>query len=183
MNVEYVARNFEQNDAIRAYTEKKLAKILKFVEEPVEVRVTMEQEKHRHIAEVALAHRHGHIQATEETDDMVDAINLAVEKVEKQARRSRKKFMDQRRKRDRQVEEPHWPVEVLEADALTSGQGPQVIQRNVLPIKPMSVEEAALQLEGSSNDFVVFKDAASDQVSVLYKRRDANYGLISPEQL
>ncbi len=181
MNVDYVARNFEHTDAIRAYTEKKLGKILRFVEEPVEVRVTMVQEKHRHLAEVALKHRHGAIQAAEETDDMADAINLAIDKVEKQARRARKKFKDQRRRKDRRVEEPHWPVEVLEAESLNDSQGPQVIRRSVLPIKPMSVEEAALQLEGSSNDFVVFKDAASDQVSVLYKRRDANYGLISPE--
>jgi putative sigma-54 modulation protein len=64
---------------------------------------------------------------------------------------------------------------------LNAGTGRRVIKRSVLSIKPMSVEEAALQLEGSTNDFVVFKDALSEQVSVLYKRRDANYGLISPE--
>jgi putative sigma-54 modulation protein len=182
MNVEYVARNFELRDEIRDYTERKLAKIKRFAEEPVEIRVILEQEKHRHIAEITLSHRHGTIQATEQTEQMTDAINLAVDKVEKQARRSRKKYMDQRRKRDRQVvEEPHWPVEVLEAETLRAGSGRRVIKRSALPIKPMSVEEAALQLEGSSNDFVVFKDATSDQVSVLYKRRDANYGLISPE--
>jgi putative sigma-54 modulation protein len=89
--------------------------------------------------------------------------------------------MDQRRRRDRRQEELHWPVEVLEAEPLAHGGERRVIKRSALPIKPMSIEEAALQLESSSNDFVVFKDATSQQVSVLYKRRDANYGLISPE--
>jgi len=180
MNIEYVARNYDLSDEIRDYTEKKLAKVLKFVEEPVEVRVILMQEKHRHASEIKLSHRHGTVQATEETDTMVDAVNLTIDKLEKQARRGRKKFMDQRRRRDRQVDAPHWPVEVLEAGSL-SGGGRQVIKRSSLPIKPMSLEEAALQLEGSSHDFVVFKDATSDQVSVLYKRRDSNFGLISPE--
>ena len=180
MNVEYVARQFELTDQVRGYAEKKLGKALKFVEEPVDVRVTLVQEKHRSIAEIMLSHRFGVAQAAEETDEMADAINLAVDKVEKQVRRGRKKYMSQRRRRDRQ-EVHHWPVEVLEAEPLTTGTGRRVIKRSALPIKPMSVEEAALQLESSSNDFVVFKDAVSQQVSVLYKRRDANYGLISPE--
>ncbi|MGB6995373.1 MAG: sigma 54 modulation/S30EA ribosomal C-terminal domain-containing protein, partial [Thermoanaerobaculia bacterium] len=61
------------------------------------------------------------------------------------------------------------------------GRSPRIVKSSVLSIKPMSIDEAALQLEDSKNDFVVFRDAASDQVSVLYKRRDQNYGLISPE--
>jgi len=181
MNVEYVARHFELTDEIRGYAEKKLEKALKFVEEPIDARVTLVQEKHRHTAEIKLSHRHGVVQATEETDDMADAINLAADKIEKQVRRGRKKFLDQRRRKDRRIEEHQWPLEVLEAESLTAGGGRRVIKRSALPIKPMSVEEAALHLEASRSDFVVFKDASSDQVSVLYKRRDANYGLISPE--
>ncbi len=57
----------------------------------------------------------------------------------------------------------------------------RVIKSSLLQIKPMTIEEAALQLEGSKNDFVVFRDAVNDRVSVLYKRRDDNYGLIAPE--
>ena len=181
MHVEFVSRHFDLSDEVRGYAQKKLDKSLKFVEEPIDVRVTLVQEKHRNIAEIKLSHRHGVAQATEETGEMADAINLAADKVEKQVRRGRKKYMDQRRRRDRRSEEPHWPLEVLEAESLTRGGERRVIKRSILAIKPMSIEEAALQLEGSSNDFVVFKDATSQQVSVLYKRRDANYGLISPE--
>lgn len=181
MHVEYVARNFELTDEIRDHVEKLLSKVEKFVEEPVEIRVTLEQEKHRQHAEIHLSHKHGVVHAADETSEMVDAINLTVDKLEKQARRSRKKFIAKRRKLDRQAEPPSWPVEVLEGEPLSARRERRVIKRSVLPIKPMTVEEAALQLESSQNDFVVFRDSASEQVNVLYKRRDSNYGLISPE--
>ncbi len=181
MKIEYVARHFKIDDGIRTYTEGKLRKVERFVEEPVDVHVTLVREKHRHIAEIKLGHRHGIIQAAEETSEMADAINLAVDKIEKQARRARKKFMDQRRRMDRSLEEPYWPVEVLDGSSLITGSGRKVVKTSALPIKPMTVEEAALKLEESSNDFVVFKDSENQQVSVLYKRRDSNFGLISAE--
>jgi putative sigma-54 modulation protein len=181
MNIKYVARHFEMNAELRDYTEGKMHKVEKFVDEPFDVQVILVQEKHRYMAEIKVNHRHGVIQATEETTSIEGAINLAVDKIEKQARRARKKFMDTRRRMDRATELPHWPVEVLEPSSLTGGSDRKVIKTSTLPIKPMTVEEAALKLEDSSNDFVVFKDSTNHQVSVLYKRRDANFGLISAE--
>ena len=70
MKIEYVARHFEIDEDIRTYTEGKLRKVERFVEEPVDVHVTLVQEKHRHIAEIKLRHRHGIIQAAEETSEM-----------------------------------------------------------------------------------------------------------------
>jgi putative sigma-54 modulation protein len=70
---------------------------------------------------------------------------------------------------------------VVERDSLGEGREPRIVKRSQIEIKPMALEEAALQLESSKNDFLVFRDAANDQVSVLYKRKDANYGLIVPE--
>ena len=88
--------------------------------------------------------------------------------------------MDKRRKADRNNGN-QWPVDVLEKASLSGGTEPRIIKSSVLSIKPMSLDEAALRLEGSQNDFLVFRDANNDQVSVLYKRKDSNYGLISPE--
>jgi putative sigma-54 modulation protein len=180
MNIDFLARNLELDDTIRDYTTDKLEKVSKFLDDPVEVHVTLEQEKHRSIAEVRISHRFGLIQATEETDELLDSINLAVDKAEKQARRSRKKFIDKRRRADRDNGH-HWPVEVLEASSIAKGRSPRIIKSSVISIKPMSLDEAALQLEGSRNDFIVFRDVGSDEVNVLYKRRDNNYGLISTE--
>lgn len=180
MNIDFVARSVQLDDRIREYASSKLRKLDKFLDEPVEIRVTLAKEKHRCSAELRVAHRFGLIQATEETGDILDSINLAVDKAEKQARRARKKYMDKRRKADRNNGN-QWPVEVLERASVGRGLAPRIIKSSVLSIKPMSLDEAALHLENSKNDFVVFRDAKSDLVNVLYKRRDNNYGLISPE--
>lgn len=182
MNIDYVGRHYQPDDKIRSYTEDKLQKVVKFLDEPIEVRITFGSEKHRHIAELYVAHRNGVLQAAEEHDHMADAVNLAVDKLEKQARRSKKKAIDKRRRASRSVEqELHWPVNVIDGDSLGAGIEPRVIKSGRFDIKPMTVDEAALALGESRNEFIVFLEAASNQVHVLYRRRDRNFGLISPE--
>jgi putative sigma-54 modulation protein len=101
MNVEYVGRRVRLSPEIRRLAERKLAKVTKFLEEPVAVRITLEEEKHREIVEVHIAHRFGTLLAREETDRLPDALNLAIDKLETQAERARKKFMDRRRRTGR----------------------------------------------------------------------------------
>lgn len=179
MNIEFVGRNFHMTDEIRKFTESKLDKVERFLDEPIEVHVILEVEKHRHIAEMILSHRHGTMQATEETSDMNDAIHLVVDKIEKQARRSHKKFL-QRQRRGRRPDDG-WSMEVVDATSLSPGNGPRIIESSMIRVKPMSIEEATLELESSQHEFVVFRDSTSERVSVLYRRKDSNYGLISPE--
>ncbi|MGD2114674.1 MAG: ribosome-associated translation inhibitor RaiA [Acidobacteriota bacterium] len=183
MNIEYVGRNYSVDDSVRGYVEGKLGKkLVKFIHEPVEIRVTLETEKHRNIADVHITHKNGVLQATEETGDMYDAINMAVDKVEKQARRSKKKSIDRRRRADRETTNgQRWPLEVLSRESFAAGGERRIIKTTHLPIKPMTIEEAALQLETAKNEFLVFRNSATDRVNVLYKRRDENYGLIAPE--
>ena len=180
MQMEYVARSFDLDEETRKYTERRLGKVLKFLRDPLEVRVTLEAEKHRRIAEIHVSHRFGVLQATEEGSDMRAAIHQAADKVEKQARRSSRKFLDKRRRTDRQ-HDLEWPVEVLEEKSVDSGEPPRIIKSSRLRVKPMSLEEAALQLEDSKNEFIAFRDSTTDRVSVLYRRKDRNYGLISPD--
>jgi ribosome hibernation promoting factor len=181
MNVEYVGRNYQVDERVRSFVHDKLHKVTKFLEEPVEVRITLETEKHRQKAELHVAHRHGVLQATEENDDMFDALNLAVDKVEKQARRSKNKYIDKRRRADRGPDGHRWPVNVFEASSLEAGATPRIIESTHLQIKPMAIEEAALLLREAKNEFIVFRDATSDKISVLYRRKDSNYGLITPD--
>jgi len=179
MNVEYVARNCDLDDRIRDFAEKKLRKVAKFLQEPAEIRFALEIEKHRHIAELHLAHRFGVVQATEETDNLFDSINLAVDKAEKQLRRSNKKFHARRRRGGREA--ASWPLAVVDPASLGAAGGPRVVRDSVLEIETMSLEEAGRRIEDATNDFVVFRDARSGAVQVLYKRRDEHYGLIAPE--
>lgn len=178
MNVDYVARHFQLDDATREFAENKLQKLHRFVQEPVEFRLTLEVGKVTASADLHVAHRFGVIQAREETETLFDAIQLAIDKAEKQARRANKKFQDRRRRA-----EPHaWPVEVVEAASLGEGRTPRIVEASSVTIKPMSLEEAALQLEDSKNEFVVFRDSETDRIGVLYRRKDRNFGLISPEE-
>lgn len=182
MNIEYVGRGYSLDDRIRSFVETKLEKVDKFLEEPVEIRVTLEVEKHRQIADVHIAHKLGILQAREEADDMHDALNAAMAKTVKQARRSRKKLTGRKRRAEPGGRLQQWPLEILEPASLAAGSdGPRIVRSTHLKIKPMSIDEAALELQDSKNDFVVFRDANTDKVHVLYKRKDQNYGLIAPE--
>lgn len=182
MNIELTGRHINLDDEIKTFAEKKLHKIEKFLEEPVEMHLILDAEKLRKIAELHITHRFGVLQATEEAEDLHDAIHAVVETATKQARRARKKFIDQRRRADRVVEEEsHWPVEVLDRETFGGEDRPRVIKTHRLPIKPMTLEEASQALETSKNEFFVFLDASTERVNVLYRRKDENFGLIAPE--
>jgi putative sigma-54 modulation protein len=99
-----------------------------------------------------------------------------------QARRSRERAVDRRRRAGREAAlERHWPLEVLARESLSAGEQPRIVKTTRLEIEPMSIDRAAERLDRSRNEFVVFLDTASDRVSVLYKRKDDDYGLIAPE--
>ena len=181
MKIEFTGRHYHPGGRVKEYTEGKLEKLFKFLEEPVDIHVILEIEKRRQIAEFHVSHRHGVLQATEEAEQMHDAINAGIEKIEKQARRSRQKVLDKRRRAQRSDDGHHWPIDVLDASTVTVGTSPQVIKTSRLSIKPMTIDEAVLELDGSKNDFFVFLDSVSDRVSVIYRRKDSNYGLIAPD--
>ena len=178
MKIEIIGRNVQVDDRLRRAVEQKLHKLEKFLEEPVEMRVTLAAERHRHVAELHVTHRLGVLKGTEESDgNLLDAVQRVVAKVEEQARRSHGKLIDKRRRGGNN----RWPVEILDQGSVGAGGAPRVIETSHLPIKPMTIDEAALELDGSEHGFVVFRDAASDRLNVLYKRKDRNYGLIAPE--
>jgi len=180
VQIHYVARNLELNDEIRAYTEKTMTRAVRFLEDPVEIRVTLEEEGRRKKAECHVHHRFGILQAEVESSDIRDAIHNAIEKLEKQARRSRKKFMDKRRRNDRQTAH-EWPVDVVEKASVGAAEAPRIIKTSALRIKPLTLEEAALRLEAAKNDFLVFRDSDHGRINVIYKRHDGDYGLVTPE--
>ena len=179
MKIDFTGRHISIGEELKEYAEKRLVRLDRFLEEPVDVQVILEVEKHRQLAELIIRHRHGSLQATEESANMHEAIHSVVDKAEKQARRSRKKFIDKRRREQQKA--PHWPLDVLEAESLSSGEKPRVIKTTHLQIKPMTIDEAALELERSKNEFFVFLDSVTERVSVLFRRRDDHFGLISPE--
>ena len=182
-------RNFEVTDKIRALVETKLAKLRKYFDDIIEIRCVLTVEKYRNICEINIIGKEHDVNATQKADTMPEAINATVDHLKIRAQKSRDRITDHRRK----VKSPrasaksvgeNWTVQVLEPGKLREGRGktlrPRVIKTSDLPIRPMSIEHAALMLDDSKNEFIVFRDVDTGKVTVIYKRRDNNFGMIAP---
>lgn len=187
-------RNFEITPDIRSMIETKLAKLDKLFADIIETRVVLQVEKYRNICEIMIAGKEHDVKSVQESDEsMQDAINSAIDHVKRQAQKHRETIRDHHRKdggRSKENQVTDWTVQVLERGNMrnvreeSDGDGatsPRIIKTNNLPIRPMSIEEAALRLDDSKNEFIVFRDVDNDRVSVIYKRNDDNLGLIAPE--
>ena len=184
-----VGRNFEVTPDIRKLIDKKLSRIVnKLFDDVIEFRCVLQVEKYRNICEILIVGKEHDVKAVQESNEsMQDAINAAIDHLKRQAQKNRKKLRDHHRKDGNHFKADRvtgWTVQVLEPGKLRV-QGdhnrPRIIKTNSLPIRPMSIEEAALRLDESKNEFIVFRDLDTDRVSVMYKRRDKNLGLIAPE--
>ena len=187
MATEISGRNYDIPPNIRDLVEKKLAKIEeRLFDDVIEVRVVLQVEKYRNICEVLIVGKEHDVKTVQESDEsMQDAINQAIDHLKRQAQKNRKKIRDHHRKDGNGRKDiTEWAVQVLEPGQLRETgdhNRPRIIKTNNLAIRPMSIEEAALRLDDSKNEFIVFRDIDSDKVPVIYKRRDSNLGLIAPE--
>ena len=178
MKVEYIARKVDLNDNVRQLTEKKLAKITKYFNDILDIRVEIEQERHLYVADLFVKGKDFDIHSSSQHKEMTAAIQDAVDKLEIQARRAKTRL--KKHKGRSSAVESAWSVDVLEPESIGRGE-PRIVERSTIPIKPMTVEEAAMQLDDGTLDFLVFRNASTDRVNVLYRRQDRNLGLITPE--
>lgn len=171
MQVMVTFRHVEPTDGLRAYAEEKVRRVHKYLQHPIDAHVVLVVEKQRHIAEVQVTASHLNIIATEETGDLYSAIDLAMDKVERQVKKHVEKHKDHKG--------PGPAAGVAHSPAEERNDGAIRMQR--VAVKPMSVDEAMLQLKMAKNDFLLFRNAANETLSVLYRRKDGNYGLLEPE--
>lgn len=190
MATEISGRNYDVPPEIRAMLETKLSKIQdRLFDDVIDVRVVLQVEKYRNICEILIKGKEHDVKTVQESDEsMPDAINSALDHVKRQAQKNRKKIRDHRRADNGDgaftPDITEWAVQVIEPGHLrdeTDHGRPRIIKTTNIPIRPMSIEQAALHLDDSKNEFFVFRDIDTDQVAVLYKRRDNNLGLIAPE--
>ncbi|MGE5234973.1 MAG: ribosome hibernation-promoting factor, HPF/YfiA family [Acidobacteriota bacterium] len=177
MELEFIARNTEVSEQQRALARKKFNRLAKYFNAVLESRLTVAQEKHRVAVEAFIRGKDFEVAAKAETGEWTTSLQEVVEKLEQQARRSKQKLTRPKRVKG---ESQTWEVSVVERESVRRGS-PQVVETRHVPVIPMTVEEAALQLESSSEDFIVFREAASDRINVLYRRRDHTYGLVTPD--
>ena len=185
MATEISGRNYEIPPDVRELVEKKLAKIEeKLFDDVIDVRVVLQVEEYRNICEILIVGKEHDVKSVQESDEsMQDAVNSALDHLKRQAQKNRKKIRDHHRGTSGKNVVTEWNINVLEPTQLrtTENNAPRIVKTNNIPIRPMSIEEAALRLDDSKNEFIVFRDIDTDKVSVIYKRRDNNLGLIAPE--
>ena len=181
MKVEYIARKVTLSDQSRQLAEKKLAKIKKYFNDIIDIRVEVEQERHLHVVDLFVKGKDFDIQSTAQNKDILAAIQEAVDKLEIQARRAKTRLKDHKKRAGSDAKaDLGWAVDVLERESISSGE-PRIVETSRISIKPMSIEEAVLQLDDSTYDFLVFRNSNNDRVNVIYRREDKNLGLITPE--
>jgi putative sigma-54 modulation protein len=152
----------------------KLNRFDRLLDNPAEARVVLSVEKFRHIAEINIAGDRLTINGKEETVDMYSAIDNVMDKLEKQIKKSKQKI----RERRAGSKAKNFAIEDEAAGADDEIER-QVRVKNI-EYKPMDVEEAILQMDLMTDNFLVFTNARSDRVNVLYRRKDGHYGLIQP---
>jgi len=181
MQVSITFRQMEQSEALKAYAEEKLDRVAKYIDEPVSVQVFFTVEKKiRHIAEIVISAKGITTKASEETNDMYAAIDSVIDKIERQLKRYKEKIKAHKPSNEgngRQISR-----KVFDAESIEASEGPVVIKTRTEIAKPMSIEEAVMQMDLLHKDFIVFSDADNNEINVLYRRKDGNFGLIEPHQ-
>jgi ribosome hibernation promoting factor len=178
MRLQVKGRNVEVSEQIRNYAQEKLRKLDKLVADPTRVELELALEKNpsiaaNHIAEATIWTKGPVLRARESSSDMKASIDQLVDKLERQVKRYREKRRPRRHTRaEGGVGAP--PLPVFEEE-------PTIVKTKQFAVKPMSPEEAVLQLALVGHDFFVFRNADSGEVNVLYRRRDGDFGLIEPD--
>lgn len=176
MNIVFTFKNFEPSDHLRKYARRRLEKLSRFLGKKVsfEIQILMDIDKFRQKVEVQITGEGLNISATETTEDMYGSIDLVIDKIESQIKKFAARFREQRRSgRNKNIDV--FPFELVEEDGVQTITG-----REHFSPKPMDLDEAAMQLETSGFEFLVFLNAETDRVNVIYRRKNDDFGLIDP---
>jgi len=175
MQTSVTFKNIDPSEHLKAYVSDKLDRFDKYLDNPAEANVVLTVEKFRHIAEINIAGDKLTIIGSEQTNDMYSAIDMALDKLEKQIKKSKQKIRERRsasKNRNRSILE--------ETEFLPDEDAERQIKIRNIEYKPMDIEEAVMQMDLIEDNFLVFTNARSDRINVLYRRKDGHYGLIQP---
>lgn len=173
MNVIVNGRHLEVTPALKSYAEEKVKKFERYLSEISEAVVTLSiEKKYRQKAEVLLRVNGYLIQAEGVTDEIYASIDEVSEKLERQVKKYKEKLVAHRKGGARPAENPGESPAPLETG--------RIIKNKYFELKPMSPDEASMQMELLDKDFFVFINDISSDINVIYRRRDGNFGLIEP---
>lgn len=175
MNIyKLIGRNVDISDAMRAYAEDKLGKLNRFNDQIIDAKVVMSYAASEGVSEPARVEVQvnvagGLVRAEESGRDSYAAIDKVVDKLERQLKKFKGRMMSKRNEPAPTLDEPE-PVE----------RDPEIVRIKRHVLRPMSPEDAAVQMEALGHSFFVFRNAETEDINVLYLRNDGDYGLIEP---
>lgn len=174
MHVSVTFRHMDSSEPLKIYAEEKSERLSKYLSEPVEIHWVLSIEKIRHIADATVTANGVTIKAQGDTQDMYAAIDIVLDKLLGQAMKHKDKVKEHKQNGE--------PVSIRYtategAEAVVPGS-PRITKKENQFVKPMSVEEASMQMEVSPGDFLVFTDSSTGNTSVIYRRKDGGFGLI-----
>jgi len=173
MNISVTFRNSEGENWQKVYAEEKIGKIKKYLDVPAEAHIVLSTEKFRNTVEINLVANGWTLNAKEEAKDMHLAVDSCVEKIEKQLKKQREKTRQHKPKSIR-----HEGAGSLDAEEVEETPPSKVVETRKMVLKPMSMDEAVMEMEGSKARFIVYRDLSSENVTILYRLDDGNYSLI-----
>lgn len=172
MKISVTFRNGEGENWQKVYAEERIVKLKRYLDVPAEAHIILSTEKFRSFAEINLSANGWNVNAKEEAKDMHQAIDFCIEKIEKQLKKQKEKVREHKTRSIRHAEEKNPGAEEDEESAAN-----KIVENRKIILKPMSVDEALMELEGSKTRFIIYRDSSSENVSVLYRRDDGNYAL------
>lgn len=175
MNYIISGKNIEVTEGLKSAIYDKLGRLEKFFTEDTDVQVTFSVEKERQKIEVTIPMKGHIIRAEQSSDDMYVSIDLVVEVIERQVTRYKKKIVD------KEQNAAFFRDDFFNVDDDADDEEIKIIRSKRFAVKPMYPEDACIQMELLGHNFFVFRNAETEEVNVVYKRKGNTYGLIEPE--
>jgi ribosome hibernation promoting factor len=175
MRLDITARHFEMTAALGQLVTRRLARTERVLNDAaLSAKVVLTKEKYRHLAEIVIHTRGDHVlRGVGEGTVWPLSLRHAAEAIEQQAKKLKGQWNGRKRKGA--------DARVASAPRGEAAPAARIVRATRYAVKPMSVEDAALRVDGSAETFVVFRNADTDAVSILYRRKDGNLGLIEPD--
>lgn|SRR5262245_43768065 len=180
MKIEFTARNFTISPAIRRHITVHFKKIITVLNGATRAHVILSVEKHhRHVAEIVVNWHDRALTSKAKTSDMYASTLQAIDKMRRQAVKIKGKIIDRKHHAPSAATVAPSPLPLVQPD-IPDIPTPRIIRSRRYSVKPMTPEEAIIQVEESDEQFFVFRDADTDRIGVVYRRNDGNFGLIEP---
>ncbi|MBN2570400.1 MAG: ribosome-associated translation inhibitor RaiA [Deltaproteobacteria bacterium] len=176
MNISFTFRNTDAEEWLKDYAGKKLARIQKYIDKPIDAQVTLSVEKFRSVAEIKVSTKGITLNGKEEAKEMALAIDKVVEKIERQIKKHKEKTRNHKENASKaeELELAETFYEDEHEDEIPSG----IAETRRVVLRPMSVDDAMMEMEESKNTFAIYRDLSTEEVRLLYRREDGNYILV-----